>query len=94
MRRKLLVLSSVIGVLVLGLSACGSSKTTGSAGSPVRGGILNMLGTGDVDYMDPNISYLTTGYLSLRMWSRQLLNYPAVAGQTTDVVADLATQVP
>jgi peptide/nickel transport system substrate-binding protein len=28
------------------------------------------------------------------MWSRQLLNYPAVQGQTTNVVADLATQVP
>lgn len=53
-----------------------------------------MLGTGDVDYMDPNISYYTVGYLNLRMWDRQLLTYPAVQGQTTTAVPDLATQVP
>jgi peptide/nickel transport system substrate-binding protein len=53
-----------------------------------------MLGTGDVDFMDPNISYYTTGYLNLRMWSRQLLTYPAVPGQTTSIVPDLATEVP
>ena len=53
-----------------------------------------MLGTGDVDYMDPNISYYTTGYLALRMWSRQLLTYPAIPGQTTSIVPDLATAVP
>jgi peptide/nickel transport system substrate-binding protein len=58
------------------------------------GGTLNMLGTGDVDYMDPNISYYTTGYLALRMWSRQLLTYPATPGHTTDLVPDLATEVP
>jgi peptide/nickel transport system substrate-binding protein len=53
-----------------------------------------MLGTGDVDYMDPNISYYTTGYLALRMWSRQLFTYPAVQGQTTQIVPDLATALP
>ena len=46
-----------------------------------------MLGTGDVDFMDPNISYYTAGYLNLRMWDRQLLSYPAVPGQTTDAGA-------
>lgn len=95
MRLKLMALVMVISALMLGLSACASSKVTGSSGgSPQRGGILNMLGTGDVDYMDPNISYYTTGYLALRMWSRQLLTYPAVPGQTTNVVPDLATQMP
>ena len=53
-----------------------------------------MLGTGDVDYMDPNVSYYNTGYLGLRLWSRQLVTYPAVPGRTTGLVADLATQVP
>ncbi len=53
-----------------------------------------MLGTGDVDYMDPNVSYYTIGYLGLREWSRQLYNYPATSGQTTTVVADLATAMP
>ena len=53
-----------------------------------------MLGTGDVDFMDPNVSYYTVGYLNLRMWDRQLLSYPAVPGQTTNPVPDLATQIP
>ena len=35
---------------------------SGSAAAAVRGGTLNMLGAGDVDYMDPNISYYSVGY--------------------------------
>jgi peptide/nickel transport system substrate-binding protein len=65
-----------------------------NSGTPVTGGTLTMLGVGDVDYMDPNISYYTIGYLGLREWSRQLYNYPATAGQTTTVVPDLATAMP
>ncbi len=65
-----------------------------SSGTPVTGGTLTMLGTGDVDYMDPNVSYYTIGYLGLREWSRQLYNYPAITGQTTNVVEDLATAMP
>jgi peptide/nickel transport system substrate-binding protein len=53
-----------------------------------------MLGTGDVDYFDPNLSYYTVGYLGLRIWTQTLLTYPAVAGQTLDVVPDLATAMP
>jgi peptide/nickel transport system substrate-binding protein len=100
MTRKWVVLTSVC-VLALGLAACGSSSsskssgtTGGSTSGAVKGGTLTMLGTGDVDYMDPNISYYTTGYLALRMWSRQMLSYPAVQGHSTDLVPDLATQVP
>jgi peptide/nickel transport system substrate-binding protein len=65
-----------------------------SSGTPRTGGTLTMLGVGDVDYMDPNISYYTIGYLGLREWSRQLYNYPATHGQTTTVVPDLATAMP
>lgn len=100
--RRIMKVTAVLAVLGLGLSACGSSSKSGngngsnggSGGTAVRGGVLNMLGTGDVDYMDPNVSYYTTGYLGLRMWSRQLLTYPATAGQTTSIVPDLATAVP
>ena len=65
-----------------------------AGGTPVRGGTLTMLGTGDVDYMDPNISYYSIGYLGLRMWSRQLYTYPATPGKTTTIVPDLATATP
>src|SRR5262245_15112037 len=82
-----------------GNSSGGSSTTTGGGstnpgGTPVKGGTLNMLGTGDVDYMDPNVSYYTVGYLNLRMWARQLLTYPAIPGQTTVAEPDLATETP
>jgi peptide/nickel transport system substrate-binding protein len=63
-------------------------------GTPKRGGTLNLLGTGDVDYMDPNISYYTTGYEGQRMWARGLYAYPAIPGQTTKPAADLATALP
>ena len=94
MKRTISVLA-VLATIGLGLAACGSSSKSSSAGTPQRGGTLTMLGTGDVDYMDPNVSYYTTGYLALRMFSRQLLTYPAVQGQTTTIVPDLvATLLP
>jgi peptide/nickel transport system substrate-binding protein len=64
------------------------------SGTPARGGTLHMLGTGDVDYMDPNVSYYSAGYLGLRLWSRQLLSYPAKVGHVTDAEPDLVAQMP
>jgi peptide/nickel transport system substrate-binding protein len=85
-------------VLMLGLAACntsssatGGSTSSSNEGTPVRGGTLNMLGKGDVDHMDPNISYYTIGAQSLRLWSRQLYTFPATPGKVTTAVPDLAT---
>ena len=50
-----------------------------------------MLGIGDVDYMDYNISYDTIGALGQRMWVRGLYAYPAIPGKTTVPAPDLAT---
>jgi len=63
-------------------------------GTPKTGGTLNMLGVGDVDYMDYNISYYTIGYLGARMWVRGLYAYPATPGKTFDQAPDLATGPP
>lgn len=65
-----------------------------SAGTPRRGGTLTMLGTGDIDFMDPNVSYYSIGYLALRLWSRSLYSYPAIESQITTVAPDLATGMP
>ncbi|WP_410790222.1 ABC transporter substrate-binding protein [Kribbella sp. C-35] len=100
MARKRLAAVTLAAVASITLAACSSGGTTpsgsgGSAGTPVSGGTLNMLGAGDVDYMDPNISYYSVGYLNLRMWSRQLFTYPAEpGGKNTTPVADLATEIP
>ncbi|MEQ7125830.1 ABC transporter substrate-binding protein [Actinopolymorpha sp. B11F2] len=87
------------GLCVLFLLAACTRGTTPSVngnrpGQPERGGTLNMLGSGDVDYMDPNVSYYSIGYLGLRMWSRQFFTYPAKEGRSTSAVPDLATTLP
>ena len=86
-----------VGLAVTACSGTIKPATTASgtaAPAAVSGGTLNMLGTGDVDYMDPNVSYYSIGYLGLRMWTRQLFTNPAIAGKTTTVVPDLATVLP
>ena len=92
-------IASAIAVLSLAATAACSSSAGEEGGSstsatPVRGGTLNMLGSGDVDYMDPNISYYAIGYLGLRMWSRQLFTFPAEPGKVTTAVPDIATEIP
>lgn len=83
----------------------GTSGTTSKAvngwqgvnpgGTPKNGGTLNMLGVGDVDYMDYNISYYTIGYLGAREWVRGLYAYPATPGaKSTQPAPDLATAMP
>ncbi|MFG1905839.1 ABC transporter substrate-binding protein [Kribbella sp. NPDC048928] len=99
MARRRLAALSLAAVASLTLAACSNGGTTPSgsstAGTPVSGGTLNMLGAGDVDYMDPNISYYSLGYTNLRMWSRQLFTYPAEpGGKNTTPVVDLATEIP
>jgi peptide/nickel transport system substrate-binding protein len=86
-----------VGLAVTACSGTIKPATTASgtaAPAAVSGGTLNMLGTGDVDYMDPNISYYSIGYLGLRMWTRQLFTNPAIAGKTTTTVPDLSTVLP
>jgi peptide/nickel transport system substrate-binding protein len=53
-----------------------------------------MLGVGDVDYMDPNVSYYTGGALALRMFSRTLFANPAIDGKNFSTVPDMATEIP
>lgn len=100
-KRRGLAAVAAASVTVLLAAGCGVGGSGGSgsssdsgAGTPVKGGTLNMLGVGDVDYMDPNVSYYSGGYLGLRLWSRQLFTFPAKKGQTDKPYADLATEIP
>lgn len=77
-----------------GSSIANQRYADNNSGTPVKGGTLTMLGVGDVDYMDPNVSYYSIGYLGLRMWSRNLYSYPQVHGKTTTPEPDLATAMP
>lgn len=98
-KRRGLAAVAAASVTVLLAAGCGVGGSSGSGssddgGKPVKGGTLNMLGVGDVDYMDPNVSYYSGGYLGLRLWSRQLFTFPAKEGQTDKPYADLASEIP
>lgn len=76
-------------------SAAGYSHVTQAlGGTPVKGGVLNLLGTGDVDFMDPNLVYYTVGSSAARLYSRQMYSYVAQPGKTTDIAPDMATGMP
>ena len=62
--------------------------------APLRGGVLNVLTTNAVDYLDPNVSYYPVTYGILHAISRQLYGYRPAAGETTTPVPDLATGMP
>ncbi len=104
MNRRLYQGLALAAAGALALTACGggSSGKTPAGGTSqstettnaVKGGTLNMLGSGDVDYMDPNISYYSIGYLAARMWTRQLYQYPADPKNNTKGEPDLATGAP
>src|SRR6516164_7014732 len=84
-----------LAVLVLALAVMSTVVGSGGAAStPKTGGTLYMLGNGDVDYMDPNVTYYTVGQLNVRMWSRFLMSYPSVEGKTTQISPDLAVAPP
>ncbi|HEY5187281.1 MAG TPA: ABC transporter substrate-binding protein [Actinomycetes bacterium] len=81
--------------LALVLAACGGGSSGGGTGASgdktaVKGGVLNMLGAGDVTYLDPNVSYYSLDYMAERMYTRQPYTNPAIEGQSTKPVADLA----
>ena len=67
------------------LAACSSSKSTpssasstGSAGTPVSGGTLRWVASGDVDHLDPMSAYYTATAILERGYTRQLVTYPVV----------------
>src|SRR5512141_1590442 len=94
-RGRAVRVTALVATALMVTAACSSNSSGGASGgstegTPVRGGTLNMLGPGDVDYMDPNVSYYSTSYSVLRLWSRQLFTYPGVEGEATTAAPDLA----
>jgi peptide/nickel transport system substrate-binding protein len=71
----------------------GTQGLNPGTGTPQKGGTLNLLGIGDVTFIDWNISYYTIDALGQRMWQRGLYAY-APSGTGTNVVPDLATAMP
>ena len=90
----------VATALALTVAACGSNGN-GNSGSPSassgqKGGTLTLLAQGDVDALDTATAYSTLDYTYERAYARQLVSYPTSSSfsQSTQIVADAATQVP
>ena len=78
-----------------GPTVAGWQGVNPGSGTPQKGGTLNMLGQGDVDYLDYNISYYSIGYIGMRPWVRGLYSFPAIPGASaTKPYPDLATAAP
>jgi peptide/nickel transport system substrate-binding protein len=78
-----------------GPTVAGWQGVNPGSGSPQKGGTLNMLGQGDVTFMDYNISYYSTDSTAQRMFLRGLYAYAAIPGvRTTLPSPDLATAAP
>src|SRR5215470_11565243 len=107
-RPRLRVAAMAVATLAAGglLAACSSSTTTPSgassptggstAGTPVLGGTLRWIASGDVDHLDPMSAYYTATGILERGYTRQLVTYPASNNFTTGttVVPDIATELP
>jgi peptide/nickel transport system substrate-binding protein len=57
-----------------------------------RGGILTLVGAGDVDYLDPALAYHTVTRGVIRAYTRQLVGYRSSRARSAAIVADLATE--
>lgn len=98
MRRSLSVAAVVAASIAtsgaLSAPASAAKHAARSAETPYVGGTLDALAIGDPDYLDPNVSYSSSGALVARMISRPLYSARAIEGETTRPHADLATGMP
>jgi peptide/nickel transport system substrate-binding protein len=100
---RLAPIAALAASLALGVAAsgCGSGSdavTTGASGATAapsnahKGGTLNVLMAGDIDYMDPGQSYYGPGYMLQNAVNRQL--YTFEPGDVAKPHPDLATGPP
>ncbi len=92
---------AVAVLAAVSLAACGNSgksstSTTNSAGTPVFGGTLRWVASGDVDHLDPMPAYSTSAGILERGYARQLVTYPSSNNyqKAITIVPDVATVVP
>jgi len=90
-------LAVIAATLSLTAAACGGTLASDSdAGVPREGGTLRIVGSGDIDHLDPASAYYVPTWRLLRGLTRQLVTYPYDADQTvsTTPVPDLAVSIP
>lgn len=99
--QRFALVACLAAVLSFAIAACGSSNNdkssgSGSSGSAVpkgkKGGSVTALAAGDVDYMDPGLTYYTFGYQVAYSTQRALYYYNPATGQKQ--VPDIAAGDP
>lgn len=78
MRRKLWLSTALVAVALLAVFAGGAAAKSGQAGA--KGGTLNVDLSTDVDYTDPALDYLSTGWEIEYATCLKLVNYPDANG--------------
>jgi peptide/nickel transport system substrate-binding protein len=106
MRRRLLVFGALLA-FALPIAACGGGDDSGGSGSTPenefapptaapegaqRGGDLQVLAAGDVDYIDPGASYYQFSYMITGATQRQLLSWQP--DDEVNATPDMATEQP
>jgi peptide/nickel transport system substrate-binding protein len=91
--------AAAIGVLAVGLAACGGGSGGGSGsddGKPKMGGTLKLVGAGGQDNLDPTSAYSTVSSAFERTYARQLFAYPASKDPkvASAPVPDVASEMP
>ena len=97
-RVRLCSLAALVGAALLLATGCGGKKSAGgtTATTPVvKGGTYVVELTTDVDYVDPGLDYLTTGWEIQYAVGCKLLNYPDKTGAaSSQLQPEVATGFP
>lgn len=96
MTRKITALAALTAVCALTLSGCGGSGSSSTDGTAKTGGTIKLVGTDDIDHLDPTGSSLVSTYTFQRAISRQLISYKSSNDAKEQVKAqpDLAESMP
>jgi len=78
LKRKLWLSTLVVSVALLAVFAGGAAAKSGKSGAV--GGTLNVDPPNDVDYTDPALDYLSTGWEIEYSTCLKLMNYPDANG--------------
>ena len=97
-RVRLCSLAALVGAVLLLATACGGKKSAGGATATtpaVTGGTYVVELTSDIDYVDPGLDYLTTGWEIQYAVGCKLLNYPDKSGAaSSQLQPEVATGLP
>lgn len=97
---------AVVAAATLLATSCATQKAitppspqASAAGQPTKGGTLRVVGSGDVDHLDPTSAYYTVTSGLMRTYSRQLFQTNGVASEKETekgfaVVPDIAAELP